>query len=125
MKVAFLGALLLAASGLPAMAQIVPCSGDDTIFTGRGGSAQEWIQVKAGQACEMSIEIGARQRSIDFVKVFAQGSLGRAATSGRHMVFYQAGRTPGKDRFEIGIGVIGAGGGSRLFKRTVNVEVTP
>ncbi|MDE2362275.1 MAG: hypothetical protein KGM42_06315 [Hyphomicrobiales bacterium] len=108
-----------------ARAQIVPCTGDDTIFTGKNGTPQEWIQVRAGQACEMSIEIGPRQRSIDVVRVFKQGALGRAATSGRNMVMYQAGASPGKDRFEIGIGIIGPNGGGRLFRRTVNVDVVP
>ena len=106
-----------------AQAQVVPCTGDDTIFTGRGGSTQEWIEVKAGGACEMAIEIGARQQGIDFVKVLRAPRLGIAATAERHMVMYRSKGTPGKDDFEVGIGVIAPNGEKKLFRRTVNVTI--
>ena len=103
----------------------MPCTGDDTIFVGRDGTPEEWIEIKPGQACEMSIEIGPRLRSIDVVKVIAPAKLGRAATSGRHMVMYQAGGAPGKDRFVVGIGITGVNGENRMVRRTVNVTVAP
>lgn len=48
---------------------------------------------------------------------------GVAATSGRHMIMYRAGGAPASDVFEVAIGVIGAGGGARLYKRVVKVTI--
>ncbi len=113
------------AASTPALAQMVPCSGDDTIYTGRGGSTQEWIQVKPGQGCEMGIEIGGRQQGIDFVKVMSKPKIGFAGTNGNHKVMYKSNGPAGTDSFDIGIGVIAPNGTSKLFMRKVNVTIAP